>query len=81
MGVGQGFGDRPGAIGPAGEGGPWWAALELEAIREAEEERAAAGGPVEPEPWLLSAWERRDDPSTRRPSSVPRPRPAGPHRR
>ncbi|MDQ0258977.1 hypothetical protein [Sinomonas atrocyanea] len=65
MGIGQGFEDGAGATGSAGESGPWGAALELEAIREAEEERAAAGSPVEPEPWLLSAWERRDDPSTR----------------
>ncbi|MGY3564474.1 DUF222 domain-containing protein [Sinomonas sp. RB5] len=53
------------SAGSAEGGGAWWAALELQAIREADEADAAAGGPVKPSPWLLSAWERRDDPSTR----------------
>lgn len=73
MSIGREF-EFEGGARSAEDGGAWWASLELEAIREAEEAIAAAGGPVEPPPSLLREWDRRDDPSTR-PVRPPRPDP------
>ncbi|WP_369045262.1 HNH endonuclease signature motif containing protein [Sinomonas sp. P10A9] len=56
----------------SGEALPWWLAGELDNVLQAEEDVAAAGGPVEPEPWMVKAWELSDDPSTR-PVRPPRP--------
>lgn len=42
---------------------PWWEALELQNLLDAEDALAAAGHPVDPEPWMLTEWELDDSPS------------------
>ncbi|GHG48375.1 hypothetical protein GCM10012320_15620 [Sinomonas cellulolyticus] len=43
---------------------PWWEALELQNLLDAEDALAAAGHPVDPEPWMLTEWKLDDSPST-----------------
>lgn len=62
MSIERAFDDR---VGASGKPLPWWLARELEDVLHAEEDLAAAGDPVEPEPWMIKAWDLSDDPSTR----------------